>query len=304
MRYHFSNRQYKVRKGSIIFTILLGFLQLSGQPFTEVCLTNNAFNDRYASYSPNGKRIIFESDERGNWDIFMMDSDGKNRMMVTQSDSADRRPDWHPNGKSILFESSRSGKFELYSLRLKSGEVSLIPLEIDSTAIPIFARYSPNGKKIAASIRYNEHHADIIAFSAQGKLIKKYTEFGLRSFYPSWTPDGKSLVFFSRHETNNELDEIYMFNGENNEISKIISGPTHNFCPVISPDGLRVAFVESQTDKRPEIFVTTLDDSGKIQVTNNDSGDTIPSWSPDGKKLLITAYRNGQFEICEIELEN
>jgi Tol biopolymer transport system component len=55
-------------------------------------------------------------------------------------------------------------------------------------------------------------------------------------------------------------------------------------------------------DTRPEIYLMNADGKNKARVTYNDFGDTLPSWSRDNKKILITGYRNGNFQICELNL--
>ncbi len=96
---------------------------LVAQSTKETILTNNSADDRYASYSATGKQIIFESNRDGNWEIYIMDRDGKNQIRLTTSESDDRRPSWHPNDRKIIFESNKTGKNELYELTIKSKEI-------------------------------------------------------------------------------------------------------------------------------------------------------------------------------------
>ena len=72
-----------------------------------------------ASYSPNGENILFESNRDGNWEIYLMDKNGKNVQRLTTTTAENRRPSWHPNGRKVLFESNRNGKFELFTLKVK-----------------------------------------------------------------------------------------------------------------------------------------------------------------------------------------
>lgn len=91
----------------IMIVTLMYPIDLTGQSIEEICLTGNHWNDRYASYSPKGEYILYESDSAGNWDIFIMDSRGNQRQQLTTNTADDRRPCWHPNGTKILFESDR-----------------------------------------------------------------------------------------------------------------------------------------------------------------------------------------------------
>ena len=167
-----------------------------GQEIKEKNLTNNSAEDRYASYSPTGDQIIFESNREGNWDIYTMDLDGKNQQKVTLHKKDDRRPSWHPSGQKIIFESNRSGKYELYELHIKNKEVKKINIkEMDGE--PTFAQYSPDGNKIAYSSKKSDQQAKIVIINLQGIQIKTLADYGFRSFYPRWSADGKNpSVFF------------------------------------------------------------------------------------------------------------
>ncbi len=284
---------------------LLTFSIFSGVVFgqTEKILTNDPSEDRYASYSPDGTKILFESNRNGNWDIFLMDADGENQKPVTSDTSQNRRPSWHPSGKKILFESNRNGVNRLYELNVKNLKAVEIAIEgFDGT--PIFARYSPDGNLIAFSASVGESEPNLYLVDSSGKNLRQVTSYNFRSLYPDWSPDGKRLVFFSRHETNNEDDEIYTINLDGSEIERLTNWPKHNFCPRWSPDGRKIAYVTSMEVSRPEIYVMDSNGENQQRITNNTDGDTLPSWSLDGTKLLVTGFRNGNYEICEVILNS
>jgi Tol biopolymer transport system component len=68
------------------------------------------------TWSPDGSRIAFGSVRSGDYEIWVMDADGKNIVNVTQSPSTwEYQPDWSPDGSEILFVSARDGDEELYS---------------------------------------------------------------------------------------------------------------------------------------------------------------------------------------------
>ena len=83
----------------------------------EQRLTNNRKNDRHPSWSPDGERIAFSSDRKGdfeNFDIYVIDADGGNQQRLTNNRSDDRHPSWSPDGKRIVFASERDGNSEIY----------------------------------------------------------------------------------------------------------------------------------------------------------------------------------------------
>ena len=67
----------------ITISFLMHITALFCQGAKEVNLTNNSAEDRYASYSPSGKQIVFESNRGGNWGIYLMNTDGKNQQKTS-----------------------------------------------------------------------------------------------------------------------------------------------------------------------------------------------------------------------------
>src|SRR5210317_1299829 len=109
-----------MRKIILIVLLILTVPEISSQVrvLSETCLTHNSFDDRYGTYAPDGKAILFESNRDGNWEIYLMNNDGTDQKRLTFDGGNDRRPSWHPDGKKIVFESDRTGQFELYVLQL------------------------------------------------------------------------------------------------------------------------------------------------------------------------------------------
>lgn len=276
-------------------------MPLSVNGIQEKNLTNHPSDDRYASYSPGGNQILFESNRSGNWDLYVMNADGKMVRQITRDSSEDRRPSWHPDGDQILFESNRSGKFQLYTANLFNDKVKAIRLPANS-GDPIFARYSPDGSSIAYSLKLQGDSSKLVVIDVFGNLKAYLADYGFRTFYPRWSPNGKQLLFFSRHETGNQDDEIYTINIDGTGKKRLTHWPKHNFCPSWSPDGSQIAYVQSMEGSRPEIYIMKVNGLDNKRLTNNEKGDTLPNWSPDGTKLLVTAHRNGNYEIVEMTI--
>jgi dipeptidyl aminopeptidase/acylaminoacyl peptidase len=58
----------------------------------------------------------------------------------------------------------------------------------------------------------------------------------------------------------------------------------------------RIAF-QSNRDGNNEIYIMNGDGSGLTNLTNNPADDSVPAWSPDGKKIAFSSNRDGNIEI-------
>lgn len=287
---------------AILIVLILNNSILAQHEFPrEKCLTNNQYEDRYASYSPDGKWILFESKRDGKWGIYLMDKNGRNIQQLTINTYDNRRPSWHPNGKEVLFESNRNGVQGLYTIKIKNRKEKKLTGTIKNGEL-IFAAYSPNGKQIVVSLKETEDKSNIVLLNKKGKLIRWLTKNKKRNLYPKWSNDGKEIVYFSRKDTDNQDDEIYRLNIKSGDDTRLTNWHKHNFCPSWSGDGKKIAYVTSMEGTRPEIYIMDASGNNKTRITNNKEGETLPSWHPRENKLLLTAYRNGNYEICELAL--
>jgi TolB protein len=243
---------------------------------------------------------LFESNRDGNWNIYVMDASGENQTRLTTHASDDRRPSWHPGGRKILFESNRRGTSGLYWINLKNKKLDAISIQYSGEAM--FAQVSPDGKQLAVALSENEEMSNIFILNKNGRIVKQITKGEFRSTFPRWNAEGTEIIYFSRKDTENQDDEIYRYNLQSVSEMRLTNCPKHNFCPSWSRDGTWIAYVTSMKETRPEIYVMKSDGSRQQRMTFNEDGDTLPNWSPFTNKLLITAYRNGNYEICEMVL--
>ena len=119
---------------------------------------------------------------------------------------------------------------------------------------------------------------------------------------PSWSPDGKRIVFFSNRDGHvidgRPTSEIYVMDADGGNPQNLTNDRNDDRFPSWSPDGKRIAFV-SDRDGPPRYFdIYVMDaDGGNLQrLTSDPRDDRNPSWSPDGERIVFGARREGHFE--------
>ena len=128
-----------------------------------------------------------------------------------------------------------------------------------------------------------------------GKLRRLTDSVGLDS-NPSWSPDGKWLVYESYR--NNNLD-IYIMKADGSEGPyRLTENPALDFAPTwATGSGRHVAFI-SWRSGHPDIFVLSLDqvtDETAVNITNSPAAhEEQPAFSPDGRFL---AYYEDSFRV-------
>ncbi|NIW96631.1 MAG: S9 family peptidase, partial [Phycisphaerae bacterium] len=98
--------------------------------------------------SPDGKYVVYTvtvysiEKNKGNSDIHLVSTEGKEQRQLTFSEKRDHAPQWSPDGESVAFISNRDGSSQIYTIPLSGGEAEKIT-EI-TTEVKSFT-WSPDG---------------------------------------------------------------------------------------------------------------------------------------------------------------
>ena len=109
-------------------------------------LTDEYYDARQPSWSPDGRRIAFQGYRDGTWHIWTIAPDGTGAKPVTSGMFDDREPHWSPDGATIAFSSDRSGNYDVWILDVASGRLRQATR---NPANDFFPTWSPNGREIA-----------------------------------------------------------------------------------------------------------------------------------------------------------
>lgn len=129
--------------------------------------------------------------------------------------------------------------------------------------------------------------------NANGTNPHPITGSRLGEAHPAWAPHGRSVVFVSEREGN---EEIYIMRLDGSGLTNLSRHPARDWTPAWSPDGQWIAFA-SFRDENWELYAVRSDGADLIRLTENDASDLSPIWSPDGKTLAFTSKRDGDLEI-------
>ena len=116
---------------------------------------------------------------------------------------------------------------------------------------------------------------------------------------PNWTPDGKALIY-------NHNGKLYRFDLARNEPELIDTdfATSNNNDHVLTFDGKTLGISHhSEEDRNQSIIYTLPVQGGKPKRITAKGPSYLHGWSPDGKFLVYTAERNGDYDIYKISAQ-
>jgi TolB protein len=118
----------------------------------EERLTFSTRDNFHARFSPDGKKIVYQSNRTGNDEIWLLDVETKAERPLTNHPGIDGAPDWSPDGREIVFLSNREDGFHLWVMNAEGESLRRltkqpIPGTVEGYQT-VTLRCSPDGKVI------------------------------------------------------------------------------------------------------------------------------------------------------------
>jgi len=240
-----------------------------------------------------GDTVYFLSDRNGPVTLFAYDSKSKAVKQVVENKGFDLKsvsagPDalvYEQFGGLFLFD-PKSGTSKKVDVHL-TGDLPATRAHFEKAADKIqAASISPTGARAVFEAR-----GDILTAPAEKGDIRNLTHTtGVAERDPAWSPDGKSVAFFS--DESGEYALHIVDQSGLGEVKKINLGnpPSYFYGPLWSPDSKKIAY----TDKRLNLWYVEVEKGKPVKATtelfDDPSSAMNEAWAPDSKWLTYTKY--------------
>jgi TolB protein len=238
-------------------------------------------------FLPDNKHVIYASTHEGgdtcppaadrskgyvwavyaSFDIFLATDDGKIEKKLTSAPGYDAEGTVNWKTGKIVYTSMQSGDLDLWTMKLDGSDKRQITKTEGYDGGPVFSR---DGKKLVwranhpstpeTQKRYRELLADnltspmkmeLLIADGHGKNAKQITNFGCASFAPTFTPDGRKILFASnKHNCDGRKFELFMVNLDGSGLEQVTDFGGFTSFAEFSPDGKFLVFASDKDAKQ------------------------------------------------------
>jgi Tol biopolymer transport system component len=302
-----------VSRQSSINQIYLMDVDSSGVGSNPTRLTADSDPENYPSWSPDGKRLVYQRDFNGAA-IYVINADGTGQQRLSPTPGFDVSPSWSPDGTKIVYarvlEIPQPDTPPMTDIRIMNVDGTGDHAVLANTVFSVEPRWSVNDQLVFMSLM-NGSELEIYVMNVDGTGLLQLTS-SANNGDPVWSPDGTRITFGSDREGGNKLN-IFAMNADGSQLEQL----THFGVPYEagdtnwSSDGKKIAFEydingmkQSDPDAYAEVWTMNPDGSGETStgIQCSDVG-CAPRWQPcignrHGHKRLLGLESAADPDAC------
>lgn len=267
----------KVLPFALFFIIITNSLSAQYSPKTTFLNLGNKGDQMFPAWSASGRYLAYQSDQNGNWDIYVYDLETHTITRVTSSSYNEEHPVWIDGKDALAYDSNRTGVWHIYFKNLKSGKEKLL---FHKKVQAHEASFSPSGRLVAFS-GYDQttDHWQIFTYDLVFNNLNLITSAQGDVSYPVFSPNGRFIAYHVHDYNNSDLIELTNWFGDFNKILHKGRGKVS-----WSPDSWRLFFVPGNYGDESIVSVGH-DGSSFMKIVNANRLVNGPAVSPDGTKI-------------------
>jgi len=262
----------------------------------EKRLTHDTRRNYQPRLSPDGKRVVYQSNRAGKFDIWVLDLTTDKPIPVTDHPADDHSPDWSPDGRQIVFFSDRN-EGKLWVIGVSGGPARpltdlVVPNRERGSGVIGGPKWSPDGKLIGCVAPGKQGSTlwlvDVASLDVK-PAVPGVADFG-------WYRDSRHIIYTKSARLDEASSLIKVVNLETGK-SRTLLDQVHSELAV-APGGLGVTFVSGPSHQGKQLWLLRLDEPGNEgelpapagapeQLTHGDTWHVHNGgWSWDGKSLV------------------
>jgi TolB protein len=200
--------------------------------------------DNAPSFSPDGRYLVGAvRTESGKTDIIELDRETREVRSIAPHEDWEWLPSYSSDGQLILFNSYRTGASDIYTYEPDKGSLAQITV---AAAYDAHAQFSPDDSAIAYHRNDGDGDYNVYMRDLRTGDTNRLTAHEKEDAYPSWSPDGRTIVFASdRFQDEGALD-LFLLDLQGGDLTQLTDSLFKDAYPFFSPDGKYVYFTSNR----------------------------------------------------------
>ncbi len=281
---------------------------MTGEPYTLECYLPQITNGpNFPSWSPDGKEIAFAM--KGS--IWRLKLGEATAYELANDPGYDSQPAWSPDAKWIAYTSDLNEEIHLKLLNLADGSVRQLT---SGNSINVEPEWSPNGTRLAYVSTWPNGNYNIYVLPihngqpGQPQMITADFELKPPTVYygkwalhihPTWTRDGRELIFVSNRDNKHGSGGFYRMQAEPGAPMRrfYYEETTWKARPTLSPDGDKLIYSSYLGRQWQQLWAMPPKGGDVFPLTYGDFDRTTPRWSPDGTRIAFISNQTGDTSL-------
>jgi Tol biopolymer transport system component len=189
----------------------------------NVQLATGLAADARATWSPDGSRLAYVTEQGGAADLWVLDLTSGATTQLTQSDLTETDPAWSPDGTRIAFAQQAEGNLDIYTLAVDDPAAEPVRLTEDP-APDADPAWHPVDGTLAFARDLGNGNREIFRMNGDGGGEQQLTDSPAAEEDPAWHPDGGFLAFESDRDAPAGVDdefEIYVMLADGSGVARV-----------------------------------------------------------------------------------
>jgi Tol biopolymer transport system component len=254
----------------------------------------------YPRWSNDGRRILFQSNRSGKWQLYVMNADGTNSHAITRGDANNDFPDWSPDNESVAFVSDRDGNEEVYVMRLDGSALRNLS---NDAARDIHPCWSPDGTALLFNSTRDVDRLQTYEVRADGTGLHRLVSSPDDDSCARISPDGASFIYLANLAEGR--DDVVMRRRDGTDPVNLTDDRAPDGWPTWSPDGHRIVYSSARSGTFC-LYVMNADGTAPRQLTfaERPYADARACVSRDGRAIVFNRDEGETIGICVLDLSS
>jgi TolB protein len=281
---------FVARPDSVNHIFLMG-ISAAGVGSNPARLTQHTEAENYPSWSPDGKRLVYQRDYNGSA-VYVINADGSGEQRLSPTPGFDATPSWSADGTQIVYTRllavPQPNEPPRTDIRVMNADGRNDHAVLANTVFSVEPRWSTRNRLVFMSLM-NGSNLDIYTINTDGTDLARLTHGTANNGDPVWSPDGSRMTFGSDREGGNRLN-IFAMNADGSNVQQLthFEPPYESGDTNWSSDGRKITFEydvsgmrQSDPNAYAEVWTMNADGSGQLstRITCSDVG-CAPRWQP------------------------